>query len=61
MGRTYYYVVWKACERFNILPPGVKKEFDENDFWTQSCILAYDSIRSQEEQEFQVSLAGAKF
>lgn len=45
------YAIWRSCERFGILPPGVESKWDNNDWWSQSCIIAYDQVRQHEEIE----------
>ena len=57
------FAVWEACERLNIQPPSVKASWDEmsDDVITQSLILAFNQIRTMEDQQFQATLAGAKF
>ena len=42
-------MIWRSCERFGILPPGVKNIWEENDDWATAELLAYESIRQQEE------------
>lgn len=46
--RTMKYSVWRACETFNILPPGVKSNWDENDVVARANLLAYSQIREVE-------------
>ena len=50
-GRTSDYIIWKACERFNLIPPGVKKEWDNCSVLAQAMLLGYDDIRNREEME----------
>jgi len=56
------FAVWEACERLGIRPPGVKASWDEmeEDIIAQSLILAFNQIRTMEEQKWQAELAGAK-
>jgi len=49
--RTQKYVIWHACNRFNIRPPGVKSSWDDCDATTQAELLAYDSIRAKEDYD----------
>lgn len=42
---------WRACERFGIIPPDVKPEWDENTAWQHALMMSYNSIREQEEFE----------
>lgn len=39
-----HYAIWQACERFGILPPGVKPKWEDNDSWTQALLLAYNQV-----------------
>lgn len=48
-GRSILYAEWRSCERFGILPAGVKRRFEDNDWWTQLHLIAYDQIRSVED------------
>jgi hypothetical protein len=41
--------VWRACERFALLPPGVRQKWDDNSVMTQAELLSYDQIRQMEE------------
>ena len=34
-----------------ILPPTVKREWDENDVWAQASILAYAQLRDYEDSQ----------
>jgi hypothetical protein len=43
------YTIWRSCERFNILPPSVKPEFENNEPWTIALIIAYEQIRQMED------------
>jgi hypothetical protein len=56
------FAVWEACERFGIRPPGVKPSWDEmeEDIITQSLLLAYNQIRTIEDQQWDAQCAGAK-
>ena len=51
-------MIWRACERFNILPPDVKVNFEDNDVWMQASIIAFGSIRDYEDME--IAAAGVK-
>ena len=56
-----HYSIWQACERLGILPPGVKKRWEDNDAWTQAQILAYDQVTQHDEAEMMgASPFGAK-
>lgn len=49
--RTEKYAIWRCCERFGLLPPYVKKEWDENSVIEQADLLVFDYIRQNEEVE----------
>ena len=59
-GRSGTYLIWRACERLNLIPPGVDQEFGDNNMWGQALIMAYGQIRDMEEEDWQMKLAGAK-
>jgi hypothetical protein len=48
-GRTQDYAIWRACERFGVLPPGLRKHYDDLPPWFQAMLIAYDQIRQIEE------------
>jgi hypothetical protein len=50
-GRTELYMIWKSCETFGMLPPNIKKSFDDNSVWHQALLLAYTQIRDTEHGE----------
>lgn len=52
-GRTHEYLIWRSCERWGMLPPGVEKEWDKNNINTQASLLAYEQGRQKEEIECQ--------
>lgn len=54
--RKHNYTIWKSCERFGILPPGVKLGWGENNIWSQAQLIAYSQIRDIEEVEMAQSL-----
>jgi hypothetical protein len=43
------YVLWRACERFNILPPNVKSDINQNTPVALAEFLAYEQLREREE------------
>jgi hypothetical protein len=45
---TEKYREWLACQKLGILPPGVRENWQDNDVWTQACLLAYIQIRKRE-------------
>ncbi len=47
--RDGLYAVWRACERFGILPPGVRSSWDDNLLDYQALLLGYDEVRTYEE------------
>ncbi|KKL45571.1 hypothetical protein LCGC14_2354270, partial [marine sediment metagenome] len=53
-GRTALYTIWRACERFGILPPKVEADFYENTSWVQAQVVTYSQIREIEESESNV-------
>lgn len=55
-----HYAIWRACERFRILPPGLSETWEALDVWSQAQLLAFDQVREMEDMKFQVALAGAK-
>ena len=48
-GRTSAYAIFRACERFNVRPPGIEAEWDEMDPWNQEILMAYHTIREHDE------------
>jgi hypothetical protein len=47
--RTEGYVIWRACERFGMLPPGVEPSWDDNTAATQARLITYSQTRDHEE------------
>lgn len=43
-----------------MLPPNIKIEWDDNDWWTKELILAYAAGRDLEELKQAAALVGAK-
>jgi len=43
------YAIWRACERFHILPPGITKDFDNMASWYQALLISYNQVREYEE------------
>jgi len=60
-GRSYDYVVWRACERFGIKPPLVKENWDDMDWWTQQSLLQYDAGRTIEDKDEQFEFLSVMF
>lgn len=53
--------MWRACERWGILPPDVKsRRWDDLDNWTQSLLLGYEHVRQHEEAEEFSAMAQAR-
>lgn len=46
--------MWKACERFGILPPDMKSnKWDDLNVIDQAMLISYNQIREVEEWESQ--------
>lgn len=43
--------MWRVCERFGVLPPGIKRDWDSNVPFTHAMMLAYNQVRQYEERE----------
>lgn len=48
-GRTEEFAIFRACERFGILPPLVELKWEDCSSWIQAMLIAYDQIRCIEE------------
>ena len=59
-GRTQLYAIWRACERFGVLPPNIKSSWDDMLAPMHMELIAYDQVRQIEELKYDASLAGAK-
>lgn len=57
--RKELYAIWRSCERFNILPPGVTDNWDSNNVWGQAQLIAYDQIRQVEDVEHETNMLKA--
>ncbi len=44
-------MIWRVCERFGILPPGITHDYCELTPWLQAQLLAYEQVRGYEELE----------
>ena len=42
------------------MPPGIKKEWDQNNWWAKCQLLGYDQIREHEEFEIMKAQSGIK-
>lgn len=49
-------MIWRICERWGILPPGVTHRYEDNDPWAEACLLAYEQIREYEDTPPEVKL-----
>jgi len=45
------YAKWRACERFGILPPGVKDSWKRCNRDAQAELIAYNQIREIENNQ----------
>lgn len=54
------YAEWRACERFNVLPPGVKPKWDDMGKIAQCELLGYNQVREHEEHEERQAMMGAR-
>ena len=43
------YLTWRMCERWGVLPSGIKTPLDINEPWLVSLLLAYEQVRELEE------------
>jgi hypothetical protein len=50
------YTTWRACERFNICPPGVVSNWDDNSVWAQAQLISYEQLRNYEEDDDKITL-----
>jgi len=53
--------MWRACERWKILPPGVVDNWDKNNSWAQANLIGYDQIRQSEDDEKQAQFLKALY
>ena len=53
-------MIWRACERFSLRPPGVNVDFEKNSPWSQAKLFAYEQIRQVERNYELEALAGVK-
>lgn len=44
-------MVWRACERIGVRPPGVADNFDDCPLDVQAKIIGYNRVREYEEVE----------
>ena len=47
-GRSFLYIIWRSCERFKILPPGIRVNFNDNESWNMALLIAYEQVRAIE-------------
>jgi hypothetical protein len=57
--RSSVYTIWRTCERFGILPKGIKTEWINNNSWGQAQLIAYEQIRNIEENEKDLNILRA--
>jgi len=41
-------MIWRFCERFGILPPGIEAVYNANADWQKAEMLSYEGIREVE-------------
>jgi len=51
--RTEDYAIWSCCERFQILPPGCARAWDDCDVWARARLIAFNQVRSLEDAELE--------
>lgn len=49
--------MWRACERFHILPPGILGTWEDMEVPQHAALIAYDAVRRLEDSEERVQLA----
>lgn len=49
--RGMAYAMFRACERFGIIPPNCKASWAEMHSWQHALLIGYDQIRQIEEVE----------
>jgi len=59
-GRTQDFVIWRACERLGVRPPGVRENWESMGVWSQAKVLAYDQVRGHDEAQLRIALARAR-
>jgi hypothetical protein len=59
-GRTGKYTIWRACERFGVLPPGVRPTWDKCNVEAKADLLGYEHIRGHDENERDAALSAAR-
>jgi hypothetical protein len=42
------------------MPPGTAPTWDDNDWWAQASLIAYEQVREHEDMEWQAQLASPK-
>lgn len=51
VGRSAEYRIMRVCERFGMIPPDAKANWNDCDHWVQSILLGYEEIREREEED----------
>jgi len=49
--RSMQYAMYRACERFGIIPPNTQARWDDMHSWQHALLIGYDQIRQMEEVE----------
>lgn len=63
--RTMQYAIFRACERFQIIPPGFPEVFgklnwDRLSAMQQARLLGYDQLANYDQEKWEAKLAGNK-
>lgn len=58
--RKALYLIWRACERFGILPPTTRSRWEDCNPDGQSALIAYEQIRQREDFDEKKAFAGVK-
>lgn len=53
--RTAEYVIWSACIKLHIRPPGIPASWDEMTSWQQALAIAYYQTADYEDQKEQAA------
>lgn len=57
--RTADYVIWAACTRLGVRPPGIPQSWDDMTSWQQALVLAFHQTADYENQKEQALLSKA--
>lgn len=63
--RTMQYAIFRACERFQVTPPGFPEVFgklnwDQLSAMQQARLLGYDQLANHDQEKWEAKLAGNK-